>query len=74
MKCNEFATENKDKSYEIFNLPIGVSAASLLKNKYGFFSTAKSATNYIAFASPNKLYMLERISSLMYLHDVNKKM
>lgn len=71
LKCNEFATENKDKSYEIFNLPIGVSAASLLKTNMAF-STAKSATNYIAFASPNKLYMLERISSLMYLHDVNK--
>lgn len=71
LKCNEFANENKDKSYEIFNLPIGVSAASLLKTNM-VFSTAKSATNYIALASPNKLYMLERISSLMYLHDVNK--
>ncbi len=71
LKCNEFTTENKDKSYEIFNLPIGVSSASLLKTNM-VFSTAKSATNYIGFASPSKLYMLERISSLMYLHNVNK--
>ncbi len=71
LKCNEFTTESKDKSYEIFNLPIGVSSASLLKTNM-VFSTAKSATNYIGFASPSKLYMLERISSLMYLHNVNK--
>ncbi len=55
-----------------FYLPIGVSSSTLLRVPLKF-GTEMIASNYTALASASKLFMLERITSVMFLHKFRKK-
>lgn len=68
LRCRNLVKKQEQAKATSFYIPLGVSSSTLVKTPLKF-ETNKNTSNYVALANPSKLYMLERISSVMFLHD-----